>query len=982
MTAAETHFLRAVARKTWAFFERFVGPKDHWLPPDNVQEHPAAAIAHRTSPTNMGLSLLANLAAYDFGYLSTGRLVERTANAIHTMASLERYRGHFYNWYDTQSLQPLRPHYVSSVDSGNLAGHLLTLRQGLLGLPDKKIVGPNLFAGLADTLQMVVDATEDAVSAELARVESAVISAADDPPRTLTAVRHRLESITKAAESLVNRLVAGPDSQAKVWAQALAQQCQDALADLAFIAPWTSLPEAPSSLDGFAGLDQIPTLRELAGIASRLLPAIEARLWPGAGDAQWWAELQRLVAECSQRAQKRIAVLQQLALRAGELARMEYDFLFDETRHLLAIGYNVDDRRRDSSYYDLLASEARLSTFVAIAQGQIPQESWFALGRRLTSAGGKPILLSWSGSMFEYLMPLLVMPTYPGTLLDQTCRTAVERQIEYGAQRGVPWGMSESGYNTVDAHLNYQYRAFGVPGLGLKRGLAEDLVVAPYASALALMVAPKQACENLRRLAAEGCAGNFGFYEAIDYTPSRLPRGQSSAVVRSFMAHHQGMSLLALAHVLLDRPMQARFESDPAFQATTLLLQERIPKAVAPYVHTAELAQSQTAASGPATPVRVFDTPHTAAPEVQLLSNGRYHVMITNAGGGYSRWNDIAVTRWREDSTRDHWGTFCYLRDAASGKFWSTAYQPALKRSDSYQAIYSESRAEFRCRKHELDAHTEIAVSPEDDIELRRITISNRGRKRQDHRSDQLRRSGPGLARRGCATSGTGQPVRADRDSARPTGHPGYPPAAFSERAGGLDVPSDGRARGRRGRDLVRDRPLPFHRTRPHRRGSASHAERREALGQPGLGARSHRRDPAADHARSGHVRDYQHRLRGGPDARRLFGIGRQIPGPAVWRTGSSIWPGRTARWRCNRSTPAKPMRNCMGVWPGPSSTPTPRCAPSRAWSRRTAAGSPACGAIPFPAICPSCCSRSGIRRISNWSASWCRPTRTGAGAD
>ena len=271
--------------------------------------------------------------------------------------------------------------------------------------------------------------------------------------------------------------------------------------------------------------------------------------------------------------------------------------------------------------------------------------------------------------MFEYLMPLLVMPTYEGTLLDQTCRTAVERQREYGAQRGVPWGMSESGYNTVDAHLNYQYRAFGVPGLGLKRGLAEDLVVAPYATALALMVAPEEACENLQRLVAEGGEGPFGFYEAIDYTPARLPRGQTQAVVRSFMAHHQGMTMLSLAHVLLDRPMQKYFESDPAFQATTLLLQERIPKAVAPYVHTTELAQSRTAASGPETPMRAFDTPHTSAPEVQLLSNGRYHVMITNAGGGYSRWNDMAVTRWREDSTRDHWGTFCYLRDVASGKF-------------------------------------------------------------------------------------------------------------------------------------------------------------------------------------------------------------------------------------------------------------------------------------------------------------------------
>ena len=712
LAEAEIRFLRKVARKTWAFFDTLVGPKDRWLPPDNVQEHPAAAIAHRTSPTNMGLSLLANLAAHDFGYLSTGRLIERTANALHTMGSMERHRGHFYNWYDTQSLQPLRPHYVSSVDSGNLAGHLLTLRQGLLGLIDQKIVGPSLFAGMADTLQLLVDATEDAGSGDLARVESAVGSVADDPPGTLTAVSHHLEVIAKATESLASQLAAGPESQAKVWAQSLARQCQDGLTDLAFIAPWTSLLQVAR-----ADLDQIPTLRELAGMAARPLPTA--------------GEFEPLIAEASQRAQKRIAVLQKLALHAGELAQMEYEFLFDETRHLLAIGYSVDDRRRDSSYYDLLASEARLATFVGIAQGQLPQESWFALGRRLSSTGGRPILLSWSGSMFEYLMPVLVMPTYEGTLLDQTYQTVVKRQIEYGALRGVPWGMSESGYNTVDAHLNYQYRAFGVPGLGLKRGLAEDLVVAPYASVLALMVAPVPACENLRRLAADGFEGPFGFYEAIDYTPSRLPRGQDHAVIRSFMAHHQGMSLLSLAHLLLDRPMQKRFEADPAFQATTLLLQERIPKAVTPYIHTTELAQSHNAASSLETPVRVFDTPQTSAPEVQLLSSGRYHVMVTNAGGGYSRWKDIAVTRWREDATRDHWGTFCYLREIGSGKFWSTAYQPTLKQSDSYQAIFSESRAEFRCRKHEVDAHTEIAVSPEDDIELRRITITNRGRRRK-----------------------------------------------------------------------------------------------------------------------------------------------------------------------------------------------------------------------------------------------------------
>ena len=278
--------------------------------------------------------------------------------------------------------------------------------------------------------------------------------------------------------------------------------------------------------------------------------------------------------------------------------------------------------------------------------------------------------------MFEYLMPMLVMPTYDNTLLDQTCKAAVARQIEYGDQRGVPWGISESGYNTVDVHLNYQYRAFGVPGLGLKRGLADDLVVAPYASALALMVAPEAACVNLQRLAGDGFIGRFGFFEAIDYTPARQRRGQNHAVVRAFMAHHQGMSLLALAYLLLGRPMQRRFESDRLFQAVMLLLQERIPKAAALYSRTASLSEVRASSALEETPIRVLASPDTSTPEVQLLSNGRYHVMVSNAGGGYSRWKDLAVTRWREDGTCDDWGTFCYIREVtrgASGAFWSTA---------------------------------------------------------------------------------------------------------------------------------------------------------------------------------------------------------------------------------------------------------------------------------------------------------------------
>ncbi|MFA4901320.1 MAG: glucoamylase family protein [Desulfobaccales bacterium] len=734
LTADQTRFLQKISRKTWAFFETFVGPEDHWLPPDNYQEHPVATVAHRTSPTNMGLALLANLAAYDFGYISAGRLVERTENALHTMAALERHRGHFYNWYDTQSLQPLLPIYISTVDSGNLAGHLLTLRAGLLALPDHQILGARWFDGLSHTLGIIVDTAGGATLAPLAQLQKDLTSAVNSRPTTLAATRLCLDRLATSAEDLVRSLDADPESQLRWWAQSLFRQCRDALDELTFLAPWTLLPASLDRLSQFQSIGEIPTLRQLANLEVDLLPAIAPQLALAVTPEECarFDKLQRLITKASQRAATRIAAIERLARQSSELARMEYDFLFDKTRHLMAIGYNVSERRLDSSYYDLLASEARLPTFVAIAQGKLPQESWFALGRLLTSVGGESLLLSWSGSMFEYLMPLLVMPTYENTLLDQTCKVAVERQIEYGKTRGVPWGISESGYNAIDIHLNYQYRAFGVPGLGLKRGLAEDLVIAPYASALALMVAPEAACANLEHLTVAGFEGKFGFYEAIDYTPSRLPRGQSSAVVRSFMAHHQAMSFLSLAYLLLDRPMQKRFESDPLFQATMLLLQERIPKATTFYVHADEITGSQPTSSVPETPVRVFNSPDTPIPEVQLLSNGRYHVMLTNAGGGYSRWKDIAVTRWREDSTCDNWGTFCYLRDVTSGEFWSTTYQPALKQSGNFETIFSEGRAEFRCRAQDFDAYTEIVVSSEDDIELRRITITNRARTRRE----------------------------------------------------------------------------------------------------------------------------------------------------------------------------------------------------------------------------------------------------------
>ena len=736
LTADQNIFLRKISRKTWAFFETFVGPEDNWLPPDNYQEEPVDIVAHRTSPTNMGLSLLANLSACDFGYITTRQFIERTANALHTMESMEKYKGHFYNWYDTQSLEPLFPLYVSSVDSGNLTGYLLILRSGLVSLPGQKIIGPQIFAGLGDTLQIFADNAGKSAPSQFSQLKNDLAAAISSEPATLMELRSYLEWLSTAAIQMTAELdVSGsdPDSPPRYWAKAFADQCQAALDELKFFAPWIFDPRFSGIINKVPKLNEVVTLRNLINLEEEFLSDVEKRfnLNLTADEQAEIEDIRKIISDSGRSAAAIISDIESLAKKCGDLSRIEYDFLFDKACNLLSIGYNVSNWRRDTSFYDLLAAEARFSNFVGIGQGKLPQESWFALGRLLTTAGGKPVLVSWSGSMFEYLMPLLVMPTYENSLLDQTYKAAVAMHIEYGKKHSVPWGISESAYNAFDSHLNYQYRAFGVPGLGLKRGLAEDMVIAPYASALALMVEPEEACLNLEKLAQSGFEGRFGFYEAIDYTPSRLTRGQSNAVVHSFMAHHQGMTLLALAYLLLDQPMQKRFESEPLFQSAMLLLQEMVPQAITYYAAPPELASSNKAPAGMETPVRIFNTPDTTIPEIQLLSNGRYHIMLTNAGGGYSRWKDIALTRFREDSTCDNSGIFCYIRDVKSGEVWSTTYQPTLKQPLHYEAIFSDGRVEFRRRDHDFDVHTEIVVSPEDDIELRRTTITNQSRSRR-----------------------------------------------------------------------------------------------------------------------------------------------------------------------------------------------------------------------------------------------------------
>jgi cyclic beta-1,2-glucan synthetase len=727
---------RQVVRRTWRFFEDLVGREDHWLVPDNYQENRNELVAHRTSPTNIGLQILSTLSAHDFGYLSFNGVLDRLEPTFDTLLQMQRYRGHFYNWYDTRTLAPLSPAYISTVDSGNLAGYLLTFRSGLAELADTApIIDARVLEGLEDVVTLFETEVDSVIRgragmglkkelgslrAHLARRPLTLL----EWRRLLTQLEERMQAVSILLHDLEEQLLAGSSSdavplaftEAAAWLERGAVVVGMRQLELDRLTGWmlrlqaAGMREVPAS---------VPSLADLVTICDRALNEVAER--PTSGDARQAIERGRQYAEeLIERAERLSALADDL------IEETEFGFLFNAERQLFSIGFNVSDGRLDNSYYDILASEARLASFLAIATGRISHEHWFKLGRALTPSGSSRALLSWSASMFEYLMPVLAMRDYPGTLLDETYSAVIQRQMQYGKQRGVPWGISESAYNAQDLDKNYQYRAFGVPGLGLKRGLAEDLVVAPYASILAAPFCPIEVLENLDHLSAEGMLGRFGYYEAIDYTPERVPPDSRSVVLQTWMAHHQGMIMLALDNLLCGFPMQRRFHADPRIQAADLLLQERIPQLVPlknPPLESAE--HVPFVRRGVAAPVRRYTTPHTLSPRAHFLSNGSYTVMITNAGGGYSRRQQLALTRWHEDITTDAWGTFIYVRDLDSGDIWSAAHRPAGREADDYEATFSLDRAVLRRLDAGLETRTEIVVSPEDDAELRRISITN-----------------------------------------------------------------------------------------------------------------------------------------------------------------------------------------------------------------------------------------------------------------
>jgi cyclic beta-1,2-glucan synthetase len=729
--------LRLEARRIWSFFEAYVGNDGNWLPPDNMQEYPAEKIAYRISPTNEGLFLLSALVARDLGYLSLHNLAALWERNLTSWLKFDRLHGHFYNWYDTATLQPLYPRYVSTVDSGNLAACLLALRQGIDDLRRQDLLA-ELPAGLRDTVEMIQTEAEGLgivahnKAAEPWRSLAQILAKLPEMPIDSDSIAAALESLEAPLAAL--RAIADPLHEPLLKKldhlagslQALKEEWQTFFGWRASLPAWHDESDATRNIH--ARLEQVTTLADLCSVNVMLQQALEAAANTPA-DGECLKPLKNAIEAAAAAANKLDRRLAQLAAQFERLAlEMDFRFLFDPQRRLFSIGFNLEEGKLDRSHYDLLCSEARLASYLAVAKGDVEARHWFHLGRQLTQTAGQVALLSWGGTMFEYLMPPLFLRSFDSSLLDQSCRAAIARQQEYGRQSGVPWGVSECAFGALAINSDYHYRSFGVPGLGLKRGLSKDLVISPYSTFLAIEFDPLGALANLDRLASAGGLGHWGYYEALDYTPERVPPGRRRIVVRCHMSHHQGMSLLALGNVLCGGAIRRRFHEHSLIRSSELLLQERVSVAAPKFQpHVDEgIARQELPLDQELVSRKIIGVP-IGAPRTHLLSNGEYSVMLSSTGGGYSTCGDLAIARWRPDATRDAWGQFLYFRDRQSGCVWSPTYQPTGVEPDSYEVVYSIDKADFHRRDGELESHLEVAVSPENNAEVRQLRITNHG---------------------------------------------------------------------------------------------------------------------------------------------------------------------------------------------------------------------------------------------------------------
>lgn len=715
----DAQMLRRLAAKTWRYFEDFATKEDHYLPPDNFQEDPPRGSAHRTSPTNIGLLLMSVLSAGDLGFFGIGEMAARLDKVISTIERMEKWKGHLYNWYNTITLNTMRPLYVSTVDSGNFVGYLMVLREGLREYACRPVPSFGAGAGLADLLGLL---SEEGIDTASAMAGSGLDGIAADGAADPAAWKNTLTGLQKWSE----RPEIAEALRKSDWGGKFLTRLESCTEELRELYPLLDAgPEAKKILDeAEAGLyGRLTAPASLGALRETCERACE--LIAGRDDADI---LTGSLQGARDRLKAMIELYKSLIDRVGGLIdTTEFTPLFNRKRQLFSIGFNVEDGHLSKSYYDLLASEARQASYIAVARGEVERRHWSRLGRKLTSVDGFKGLVSWTGTMFEYFMPLLIMKNFENTIFDTTYSFVVAAQKKYARQRKIPWGVSESGYHAFDINLNYQYKAFGVPELGLKRGLGNDMVVAPYASILALCVDPASVVSNLRELAGKGMDGLYGMYEAIDFTPSRLGRSGEFNIVRSYMAHHQGMSLTALNNFFNPGIMQQRFHANPVIKSAELLLQERSPEKA---IFSKEYRDESSPA--PRRPeqdngevVRTCGIPRTVPPVAHILSNGSYSVMVTDGGAGYSKCEGIAVSRWTGGTGSGNGGMFLYIQNVNSNTAWSATFEPVKSLPERYRVVFSPDKAEYSRKDGNIETTTEIAVSPEDNAEIRRVSLTN-----------------------------------------------------------------------------------------------------------------------------------------------------------------------------------------------------------------------------------------------------------------
>lgn len=722
ITQEDLRFVHQVGRRTWCYFDEFVNATSNWLPPDNYQAALQVEVAQRTSPTNIGLWMLAAVSANDLGYISADEVLQRIQATLDTLKKLELYEGHLLNWYDTQTLKPLYPRYVSTVDSGNFLASLWTLNKALDELVHAPLIPTNASIGLRDTIDCLIEDNHPQSNAL-----QPLYSLFKDKTSTIREFQLLIQVLNQTVESLT--------VEKPAWLEYLKRQLRDWTSILSRYYSWleitTQIPDRlkEHSVEIKAIASKFYSLHEIgSGILAEKLAHIINHAKNDSSTTEWATQLQTEVQNAQWYAGEKLAQAQTIIDEIHELGdATNMNFLYNPERKLFTIGYHVDDCKKDNSYYDLLASECRISSLIAIAKGDVPLEHWWALGRPYGIVDGKHVLLSWGGTMFEYLMPLLFNIQFPTSLIGQGCWNAVYVQRTYGKQRGIPWGISEAAYSELDARRTYQYRSFGVPGLGLKRDLDQDLVVSPYSTALALAVDPHQSIKNFHSLRERGLLARFGFYESIDFTRQTGPKGDRGVTVFAFMAHHQGMSLLAINNLINKNIIPQRFHSDPRISGVESLTYERIPAEprMAKSTRSDEVPLSRLTPFTAVPIMGIEDNPNSPTPKVCLLGNSNYSIMITNAGGGYTRYKEFDITRWIADSTSDNWGSFCYIKDIDDKLLWSTTYQPTCQKGTHYSASFKTDKVEFRRKDHHIDTVTEMFVSPEDNAEIRLISIAN-----------------------------------------------------------------------------------------------------------------------------------------------------------------------------------------------------------------------------------------------------------------